>query len=261
MSDTGEASGSRRRSLQPQQAAEPGRRVPEAASVDRRWWEEGAALESPLRPQRSQADAQAGRLLQMPPTPPPPPPPAQWTAGTAVAARSVPPLSSPPGWSGPAGAAQLRTELLVFADVPRIQHLEQQLEALREEAAALHELLEDLPEIYERKFRQRLQGILEQQQLLLEDNHLLREQLYALLPLVAAAGARPSPSLPSPVPPSAESPPLRTLLQSLGRLGSGLGPASWSATPPASPAQPAAELSVQPDDEPPKAASAAPRRK
>lgn len=67
-------------------------------------------------------------------------------------------------------------------DAARIQRLEQELSAAREESTALHEMLEDLPEIFERKFRQRLHGILEQQQLLLADNRLLRDQLYALQP-------------------------------------------------------------------------------
>ena len=46
----------------------------------------------------------------------------------------------------------------------------------------MHEMLEDLPEIFERKFRQRLHGILEQQQLLLSDNQALHERLRALQP-------------------------------------------------------------------------------
>lgn len=255
MSDTGEARSSKGRSLQPQEAAESNRRVPEAASVDRRWWEDGVAVESPLRPQRGQVDGQAGGVLQLSPPPPPPPPPAPWSAAAAMAVRGVPPLSSPPGWSAQSGASPVRTELLVFADVPRIQHLEQQLETLREEAAALQDLLEELPQIYESKFRQRLQGILEQQQLLLEDNHLLREQLYALLPL-AQAGAPQQQALPAAAP-SAEpgdpgAPPLRSLLQGLGRLGSGLGPGSWSSSSRNSAEQqPGSELSAAPDDAPP----------
>lgn len=259
MSDTAEASGSRGRSLQPQEAPEPNRRAQEAASVDRRWWEDGVAVESPLRPQRSQPDSQGPKLLQLSP-PPPPPPPGPWAATTVAASRTVPPLSSPPGWTGQPGSAPLRTELLVFADVPRIQHLEQQLEALRDEAAALQELLEELPEIYERKFRQRLQSILEQQQLLLEDNHLLREQLYTLLPLVAESGGRQPQALPAPGSPSEEAAasasgqPLRSLLHNLGRFGSGLGPGSWSASSQAGRAPSAPELSGPPDGEPPTAA-------
>lgn len=258
MSDTAGASGSGGRSFQPQEPPEPNRRAPEAASVDRRWWEDGAAVESPLRPQRGQSDIQAARLLQLSPPPPPPPPPAPWATSAAVSPRSGPPLSSPPGWTGPPGSAPLRTELLVFADVPRIQHLEQQLEALRDEAAALQELLEELPEIYERKFRQRLQAILEQQQLLLEDNHLLREQLYTLLPLLAESGSRQAATLPAATAadgsanPSAQ--PLRSLLHSLGRFGSGLGPGSWSSSSQAGGHASAAELSQPPDGEPPTAA-------
>jgi len=71
----------------------------------------------------------------------------------------------------------------------RIQQLEQELAAARDEASALHEMLEDLPEIFERKFRQRLHGVLEQQQLLLSDNQALHERLHALQP--ADSGAEP----------------------------------------------------------------------
>jgi hypothetical protein len=64
-----------------------------------------------------------------------------------------------------------------------------ELEAARDEIAALHEMLEDLPEIFERKFRQRLQAVLDHQQRLLADNQALREHLFALGP--AAAVERP----------------------------------------------------------------------
>ncbi len=74
-------------------------------------------------------------------------------------------------------------------DAPRIRQLEQELAearnqvgALQDESEALHQMLEDLPEIFERKFRQRLQAVLEQQQHLLADNQALRERLFALGP-------------------------------------------------------------------------------
>lgn len=76
----------------------------------------------------------------------------------------------------------------------RDSSLERELEAARAEVAALHEMLEDLPEIFERKFRQRVQGLVEEQQRLLHDNQMLRERLYALTPATPTAriaGAQP----------------------------------------------------------------------
>lgn len=50
-------------------------------------------------------------------------------------------------------------------------------ERLRQELSALHHLLEELPEIYERKFRQRLLPLLEQRDWLLHENGWLRAEL------------------------------------------------------------------------------------
>ena len=55
----------------------------------------------------------------------------------------------------------------------RNQRLQQELEAARAELAAMHELLEEIPQIFERKFQQRLQPIL-------QDNANLRQQLMQL---------------------------------------------------------------------------------
>ena len=57
----------------------------------------------------------------------------------------------------------------------------------RAEVQALHEMLEDLPEIFERKFRQRVHGLVDEQQRLLADNQLLRDRLYALTPATPTA--------------------------------------------------------------------------
>jgi hypothetical protein len=48
-------------------------------------------------------------------------------------------------------------------------------------------MLEDLPEIFERKFRQRVHGLLEEQARLLADNQILRDRLYALTPATPTA--------------------------------------------------------------------------
>lgn len=59
------------------------------------------------------------------------------------------------------------------------QRLRIELEAARAELAALEDLLEELPSIFEAKFRQRLQSLLDQRNLLAEENRRLRERLLA----------------------------------------------------------------------------------
>jgi len=53
----------------------------------------------------------------------------------------------------------------------------QALQDTRRRIAALETLLVDLPELFESRFRQRLQPLLEQQQQLLQSNAVLRQQL------------------------------------------------------------------------------------
>jgi len=53
----------------------------------------------------------------------------------------------------------------------------QALQDTRRRIAALETLLVDLPELFESRFRQRLQPLLEQQQQLLQSNAALRQQL------------------------------------------------------------------------------------
>ena len=74
----------------------------------------------------------------------------------------------------------------------------------------MEELLRDLPEIFERKFQQRLQPLLERQDRLLEDNQHLRQQMRQLtatnvemrqLP-PAAPAATPAPTSPAPAAPA-----------------------------------------------------------
>jgi hypothetical protein len=64
--------------------------------------------------------------------------------------------------------------------------LEQSLGQLAE----LDQLIVDLPGIFERKFAQRLQPLLERQRLLSEDNHALREYLQLGLPPAREGHAR-----------------------------------------------------------------------
>ena len=79
------------------------------------------------------------------------------------------------------------------------QQLEQELAAARAELVALHALLEDIPQIFERKFQQRLQP-------LLEDNANLRHQLQQL------QGA-PEPGRQPQLPPAPRQPRIRKALR------------------------------------------------
>jgi hypothetical protein len=82
----------------------------------------------------------------------------------------------PPAPPAPAASLALATT------PPDAQQLEMELAAARDELKALHEMLEDLPEIFERKFQQRLATVMEHQKHLLADNQALRERLYSLNP-------------------------------------------------------------------------------
>lgn len=74
------------------------------------------------------------------------------------------------------------TSLAITSTPPDPQQLELELAAAHDELKALHEMLEDLPEIFERKFQQRLATVMEHQKHLLADNQALRERLYTLSP-------------------------------------------------------------------------------
>jgi hypothetical protein len=63
---------------------------------------------------------------------------------------------------------------------PALRRLQRELEAAHAEARSLRELLEELPAILERKFRQRLQLLLSEQRQLEQDNALLRQHLLGL---------------------------------------------------------------------------------
>jgi len=84
----------------------------------------------------------------------------------------------------PVTAAPATESAIVLADR---QRLELELHSSQAEVAALHEMLEDLPEIFERKFRQRVQSLVDDQQRLLNENQILRDRLYALTPTTPTA--------------------------------------------------------------------------
>jgi hypothetical protein len=67
---------------------------------------------------------------------------------------------------------------------------ERKLAEARLQIAELEALLEELPDIFERKFEQRLQPVLERQERLLNDNTDLRQQIQMLAPVPGEVGLR-----------------------------------------------------------------------
>ena len=62
------------------------------------------------------------------------------------------------------------------------RRLERELADIQEEVAALQEMLQELPTIFERKFQGRLQQVLDHQHSLEGENHALRKRLLAIAP-------------------------------------------------------------------------------
>ncbi|WP_216900410.1 hypothetical protein [Synechococcus sp. CCY 9618] len=128
-----------------------------------------------------------------PVAPRPAPPPASFSFGdpTPALAEPVPEPPSPAPAAEPAAPyvapppdapRPAPTSLAITTTGPDPQQLEMELAAARDELKALHEMLEDLPEIFERKFQQRLTTVMEHQKHLLADNQALRDRLYSLSP-------------------------------------------------------------------------------
>jgi hypothetical protein len=109
-------------------------------------------------------------------------PPASFSFGDGEPLEPVLP-ESPPA-AGPLPEPAQNPTSLAITNPPGSDphHLEIELAAAQEELKALHEMLEDLPEIFERKFQQRLATVMEHQKHLLADNHALRERLYSVGP-------------------------------------------------------------------------------
>ena len=139
-----------------------------------------------------------------------PPPPASFSFGDIPPASAEPasvardaidpdPILLPPDPSqAPRDAAVGASSLAITTTGPEAQQLEMELAAALEELKALHEMLEDLPEIFERKFQQRLATVMEHQKHLLDDNQALRERLYSLNP-AASEGPPPGSGRPKPL--------------------------------------------------------------
>lgn len=92
------------------------------------------------------------------------------------------------------------SETARISEAARIRALEEELASTRAELEQLQQLLAELPGIFERKFQQRLEPVLQQQHQLLEENTGLREQMRQLppaapAPLVPAWATRSEPGL------------------------------------------------------------------
>lgn len=114
------------------------------------------------------------------------------------AAAAVPPASAIPPAVTAAASTATPASLAITTTGPDAQQLEMELAAARDELKALHEMLEDLPEIFERKFQQRLATVMEHQKHLLADNQALRDRLYSLNP-AAVDGPPPGSGRPQPL--------------------------------------------------------------
>ena len=119
------------------------------------------AAPEPASPEVSAAPAQAS-------------PPAGSTAAEQPASGNAASATSPAGGPTPGGSAEL-----AVPDPDRAALLHE-LEVTRSELAELSQLVEELPAIFESKFRQRLEPILVERSRLLADNEQLRQQLQAL---------------------------------------------------------------------------------
>jgi hypothetical protein len=124
----------------------------------------------------------------------PPPPPLDPTRSVTPQLRLVSPDQDPPEPAqATATSPPLRSLGLTRPSVT--SDLDSELQAAREELHALHELLEELPAIFERKFQQRLKAALHDQRRLLGENQELRRSLAALLPGASIPVANPPPRL------------------------------------------------------------------
>ena len=146
----------------------------------------------------SNGAAQAGfgtEPLRIPP--PPPPRPAERKLHLVPPPQTLEPSAESPV-AAPTGAAAQPERLSVEAPTPTsgnrtagdadpslavaTRRLERELAEVQEEVEALQEMLQELPTIFERKFRQGLSKVLDQQHRLEADNNGLRRKLLAIAP-------------------------------------------------------------------------------
>ncbi len=93
---------------------------------------------------------------------------------------------------------------------PALEAARLELEASQRQLTELEGLLSDLPAIFERKFGERIEPLLERQRLLLDENHALHDRLSRLLPQAGETGGSPGAAVEPPEPaaadPAAETP-------------------------------------------------------
>ncbi|MEB3331473.1 MAG: hypothetical protein VKI83_03135 [Synechococcaceae cyanobacterium] len=105
----------------------------------------------------------------------------------------------------------------------RIRDTESELAATRGRLQHYQSLLQDLPEIFERKFRERLQPIAERNRLLAEEGSVLRDQIARTLP-------------PAPLPQETAALPAAAVVSAVSAPVAG-GPAAVSSSPEAAPSR------------------------
>ena len=125
-------------------------------------------------------------------------------------------------------------------DQRELEAIQRQLADTRQHIGELEALIGELPEIYERKFEQQLQPLLEQERLLRQQNLLLRDQLQRALP--AAASRRLLAPAPAPGPAAPDQPP------AVPGPGVGAGPLQPPAQPQPVPQPPTALAEAPPTD-------------
>lgn len=121
----------------------------------------------------------------------PPPPPRDPTKPEAPQLRLV----SPKDELRESAPASQPLQSLGLTRPSLTSDLDSELQAAREELHALHELLEELPAIFESKFQHRLKAALQDQRRLLGENQELHRSLAALPPGSTIPVAKPSPRL------------------------------------------------------------------
>jgi hypothetical protein len=142
-------------------------------------------------------------------------------------------------------------------DQRELEAIQRQLADTRQHIDELEALIGELPEIYERKFEQQLQPLLEQERLLRQQNVLLLDQLQRALPAAAsrrllAPALAPGPAAPDqpPAQPQPAAPPTAALAEAEAPLSAPVAPPPAPEPPnPGAPGQATAASAVAPAPE------------
>ena len=146
---------------------------------------EGVADVYPVtkNPSNRRAEEPTGQPLRIPP----PPPRSLGRPLHLVPLPGTEPLAATGGGGDPQRpAAATGTAPSATSPEPPLasttRRLERELADVEEEVAALQEMLQELPTIFERKFKARLHQLLDHQHSLEGENHALRKRLLAIAP-------------------------------------------------------------------------------